>query len=455
MTNKDMEVWIRLSKEDVCVLEQKHILPRETIRKLKQRRVIIERESDFFDNLNPTLGISKHERAKYSRKILGQAKLIIKGRFYNGDDLTFYIEREPGDVFDHLLNQDGPERLTNSLDCSIDIQESRKKASGRALVCSCFRGKWWSITFRKRGENEVGSRKLQKRLADEEGYRAGEDRKNKDGERLNSIRELCDKLYGQILSRREVKAQGLIIVTGRTASAKSQIVRGLVQLYLKKNYTNLTRNGRRPHLVTYEDPIEKYFFKKDENKPLETQRRGLDYTARQKGVDVANLKSAVKDALRQTPAVMFVGEIRNASDWQVLIEFAGTGHLVFTTTHAGSLTEAMGNIFKATKAETPAARSVVADRILALIHLRHDDVSEHSVLIPALWRQTPSGAKALMAEGRAALLPHNPEGDDPSKSSLGRRWFARKLLEGRTGKRDDKLHEAVMNRAIEWDMEGI
>src|SRR5207249_2189827 len=104
--------------------------------------------------------------------------------------------------------------------------------------------------------------------------------------------------------------------------------------------------------------------------PEELARRGfgIDYTSRQKGIDVHDLKCASEDALRQTPAVFYIGEVRDASDWKEVLEFAGTGHLVVTTAHAGSLIEAMIKLLGAVDAKTPADRRRYAEKILAVVH---------------------------------------------------------------------------------------
>ena len=82
----------------------------------------------------------------------------------------------------------------------------------------------------------------------------------------------------------------------------------------------------------------------------------------------------MNSALRQTPAALYVGEVREADNWKTLLEFVGTGHLVFTAVHAGSLVEAMGKLFAATNANTAASRAIVAGRLAGLVHLQKDQL---------------------------------------------------------------------------------
>jgi hypothetical protein len=173
---------------------------------------------------------------------------------------------------------------------------------------------------------------------------------------------------------------------------------------------------RRPHLLTFEDPIEVTYFRGSTT----SQKAGLDYTPRQKGKDINSLKEAVRDALRQTPTVFFVGETRDNTDWKDLLQFVETGHLAFTTTPAGSLIETISKILQATNANTAAARSHLAQNILAVTYLKRAKAEESNninSLIPALWRNTPSNVKRLISNGLSSLF------DLEIAESYGRRVY--------------------------------
>ncbi len=368
---------------------------------------------------------------------------------------------------------------------------------GRVLAGLSYEGKCWSISFRKQ---ERGT-----------GYAP---RQEPDGN-LNSIEELCWTLYEEIfyaVSRSEASRRGgrespaarpgrrsaeegrseeaapsrsyrdklrehrdvplpelggLVVVAGSTNSAKSLITRGLIHLYLK----NVLRCGlkRRPHMVTFEDPIEKYFVgathtSGDEDARPDAAPRSpeglIDYTPRQQGIDTSDLRAALHDALRQTPKVFFVGETRRNEDWRELIDFAGTGHLVITTAHAGSLIEAMHKILLAAKARTPADRSEVASRLLAVVQLKRTEVAGFEkyggVLVPAVWRRVPRGVNSLTAEGLASILPYSHSSEDYPCSSLGRKYFAERSLELADACRADADFMAALRaKAIAWDLQGV
>lgn len=294
----------------------------------------------------------------------------------------------------------------------------RKLERGRGLICFSHAGKYLSVTVRK--------------LKEDSGYKASflrKDQQQKRKQYLFSPGEYCQQIYEQVFEETDSKkhAHGLLVVTGSTNSLKSEIARGLIDLYL----TNMKRVDRRFHLVTFEDPIEKQLYADEDIKghhpyvavALSQNADDINYTPRQKQKDVRVLKDALTDALRQTPALFFVGETRDKEEWEVLLDFAATGHLIVTTAHAGSLVEAMHKIFEALEVKTPADRSEIANKLLGVVHLRAGALifeakklegksgeggKSTNVLFPALWRRTPRGIAALTSDGLASLLPFRP-----------------------------------------------
>ncbi len=124
-------------------------------------------------------------------------------------------------------------------------------------------------------------------------------------EDLHLPREQMEKLAN--LSR------GLVLVTGVTGSGKSSTLAAIV------NYVNHHHNK---HIITIEDPIE-YVFK---------DKRSI-VTQREIGADTANFPSAIRAALRQSPDVLMIGEMRDLETMNAAIHAAETGHLVMSTLH--------------------------------------------------------------------------------------------------------------------------
>jgi hypothetical protein len=341
-----------------------------------------------------------------------------------------------------------------------------KSHGGRALICRSHAGEYLSVTVRKQERKaDYGAKHYQ-----DWGKRA---------EYLFSPGEYCDQVYEAMFSNGK-PIQGLLVVTGSTNSLKSEIARGVIHLYLQ----NKSRGAReRPHhLVTFEDPIERFYYD-DRKKGLRSvalpkEKDRIDYTPRQGDRDATTLKRALQDALRQTPTVFYVGETRNRRDWRVLLDFAATGHLIVTTAHAGSLVEAMHKIFEACNVQTPGDRAEIARKLFGLIHLRSHqiphgvikkpgDPTSAAVLLPAVWKHTDSGIAALISNGLASVLPDQNE----KASCLGRRWFIDRLIErgGSGGEADikkffneaEKTHDgkdirsALLRIAREWDLEGV
>ncbi len=120
------------------------------------------------------------------------------------------------------------------------------------------------------------------------------------------------------------KPQGLVIVTGPTGSGKSSTLAAMVQLI------NETKDL---HIITIEDPIE-YLFKSE--KSVITQR--------EVGIDTPGFSLALKDALRQDPDVILIGEMRDNETTTIAMNAAETGHLILSTMHANNTYEAVSRI---------------------------------------------------------------------------------------------------------------
>ncbi|MGE0709633.1 MAG: type IV pilus twitching motility protein PilT [Planctomycetota bacterium] len=107
--------------------------------------------------------------------------------------------------------------------------------------------------------------------------------------------------------------RGLVLVTGVTGSGKSSTLAAMV------NFINEQMNK---HIITIEDPIE-YVYK---------DKRSI-ITQREVGADTSSFPSAIRAAMRQSPDVLMIGEMRDLETMAASIHAAETGHLVFSTLH--------------------------------------------------------------------------------------------------------------------------
>jgi twitching motility protein PilT len=126
-------------------------------------------------------------------------------------------------------------------------------------------------------------------------------------------------------------SQGLILVTGPTGAGKSSTLAAMVNGIL----------GSRPcHVITIEDPIE-YVYR---------HQRGI-VEQREVGADVHSFADALRAALRQTPDVLLIGEMRDLETISTAITIAETGHLVLATLHTNDTTQAVDRMVDVFPAE--------------------------------------------------------------------------------------------------------
>ncbi len=118
--------------------------------------------------------------------------------------------------------------------------------------------------------------------------------------------------------------RGLILVVGQTGSGKSTTLAAMV------GHRNQHGNG---HIITIEDPIE---FVHQHGRCIISQR--------DVGIDTYSYGMALKNALRQTPDVILIGEIRDRETMEHAIAFAETGHLCVSTLHSNNANQAIERI---------------------------------------------------------------------------------------------------------------
>jgi twitching motility protein PilU len=128
----------------------------------------------------------------------------------------------------------------------------------------------------------------------------------------------------EVLKDLIVQKRGLMLVVGSTGSGKSTTLASLL------DYRNENKSG---HILTLEDPIEFVF----------RNRRSI-ISQRQIGTDTVSLQIALKNAMRQAPDCIFIGEIRDIETMTAAIAYAQSGHLVVATLHANNANNALNRI---------------------------------------------------------------------------------------------------------------
>jgi twitching motility protein PilU len=121
-----------------------------------------------------------------------------------------------------------------------------------------------------------------------------------------------------------MEKRGLILMVGATGSGKSTTLASML------DYRNENAAG---HILTIEDPVE-FLFK----------NRMSVVNQREVGSDTKSLQVALKNALRQAPDVIMIGEIRDRETMSAAIAYAQSGHLCLATMHANNSYQALNRI---------------------------------------------------------------------------------------------------------------
>jgi twitching motility protein PilU len=121
-----------------------------------------------------------------------------------------------------------------------------------------------------------------------------------------------------------MRHRGLILVVGATGSGKSTSLAAML------DHRNRHSSG---HIITIEDPIE-----------FVHEHKGCIITQREIGIDTHSYHDALKNALRQRPDVVLIGEIRERETMEHAIHFTESGHLCVATIHARNASQAIERI---------------------------------------------------------------------------------------------------------------
>ncbi|HZV55251.1 MAG TPA: PilT/PilU family type 4a pilus ATPase [Rhodocyclaceae bacterium] len=127
-----------------------------------------------------------------------------------------------------------------------------------------------------------------------------------------------------VLSDLIMEKRGLVLVVGATGSGKSTTIAAML------DHRNANHSG---HILTVEDPIE-FLFK--HKKSIINQR--------EVGLDTKSWEGALKNAMRQAPDCILIGEIRDKETMSAAIAYAQTGHLCLATLHANNAYHALNRI---------------------------------------------------------------------------------------------------------------
>src|SRR5678816_1173627 len=128
----------------------------------------------------------------------------------------------------------------------------------------------------------------------------------------------------EVLKEIIMQKRGLILMVGATGSGKSTSLSAML------DYRNERKSG---HILTLEDPVEFIF-----------QNKKSIVNQREVGTDTKAFETALKNALRQAPDCILIGEIRDKQTMAMSLAYAQSGHLALATLHANNSYHAMNRI---------------------------------------------------------------------------------------------------------------
>ncbi|MGD9888251.1 MAG: PilT/PilU family type 4a pilus ATPase [Halothiobacillaceae bacterium] len=229
-----------------------------------------------------------------------------------------------------------------------------------------------------------------------------------------------------------MEKHGLILVVGATGSGKSSTLAAML------DYRIRSQSG---HVLTIEDPMEFAF---NHQKSIVNQR--------EIGVDTHSYASALKEAMREAPDVILIGEVRDKETMNHAIAFADTGHLCVTTLHSTNSSQALDRILRFFPPE--AREQVLMDLSLTLVAI----VSQRLVMgvdgrrLPANEILLNSGyVSDLIKRGRVDEIPEiMKKGGVAGMQTFDQALFD--LFQQGLISREEALRQCDSRRDMEWRM---
>jgi twitching motility protein PilU len=148
----------------------------------------------------------------------------------------------------------------------------------------------------------------------------------------HEVPRLEDLMLPDLLKELILDKRGLILVVGAAGSGKSTSIASML------DHRNELMTG---HILTFEDPIEFLF----RNKKSIINQREI-------GTDAKSLHAALRNAMRQAPDVLFIGEIRDRDTMGAALAYSMSGHLVVATMHATNSAHALNRVISFYTPET-------------------------------------------------------------------------------------------------------
>ncbi|MEN9886295.1 MAG: hypothetical protein RL758_873 [Pseudomonadota bacterium] len=220
-----------------------------------------------------------------------------------------------------------------------------------------------------------------------------------------------------ILGQLVMEKRGLILMVGATGAGKSTTLASMI------DYRNNCTTG---HILTIEDPIEFTF----QNKMSVVNQREV-------GSDTATLQTGLKNALRQAPDVIMIGEIRDRETMSAAIAYAQSGHICLATLHANNSYQALHRILSFYPVEvrptmlgdlSSALKAILSQRLLR---------SEQGGRVPAMEIMLNTELiRELIEKGDFGEIREAMEKSMAQSSQTFEQDLARLIVEGRISRKE-------------------
>ena len=224
-----------------------------------------------------------------------------------------------------------------------------------------------------------------------------------------------------VLGELIMEKRGLLLMVGATGAGKSTTLASMM------DYRNEKVTG---HILTIEDPVE-FLFK---NKRSIVNQREI-------GTDTQSLQTALKNALRQAPDVILIGEIRDRETMSAAIAYAQSGHLCLATMHANNSYQALNRVLSFYPVEVrptmlgdlaAALKAVVSQRLLRTVEGSRTPAVEVLLNTKLISEMIEKGNFSGIVE---AMERSMAEGSQSFEADI-----ARLILEGRVDRKEGIAH---------------
>ena len=221
--------------------------------------------------------------------------------FSTGAPVTIKIKGNAYPLTDAPLPPGAVKTLAYSLMDEDQIKEFERELEMNMAISVSGAGRFRVNVYRQRGEVAMVVRYIQSTIPSVDALH---------------LPPILNELIGE--------PRGLILVVGSTGSGKSTTLAAMIE------HRNQSQRG---HILTIEDPIE-----------FLHQHRQSIVDQREVGMDTRSYANALKNAMREAPDVIMIGEIRDRETMQQAIAYAETGHLCLSTLHASNANQALERV---------------------------------------------------------------------------------------------------------------